>query len=85
MYLSCVAVEQADWSPSLCLCTVLMGRSSFVLISTLGTIEAELKKQHSKVSMTASSPDALEFQEINQDVGTIFLPLKGHSRGVGCS
>lgn len=27
--------------------------------------------------MTALSPDALEFQEINYDVSTIFLPLNG--------
>lgn len=27
--------------------------------------------------MTALSPDALEFQEINHDVSTIFLPLYG--------
>lgn len=27
--------------------------------------------------MTALSPDALEFQEINHDVSSIFLPLNG--------
>lgn len=38
--------------------------------------------------MTALSPDALEFQEINHDVSTIFLPLSGRkdiARGLGAS
>lgn len=41
------------------------------------------KKKHSKVSMTASSPDALEFQEIHHDVSSIFLPLNGRKDMAG--
>lgn len=53
------------------------GKIKFCCNRNIRHNKAELKKQHSKVSMTASSPDALEIQEINQDVSSIFLPLKG--------
>lgn len=33
--------------------------------------------------MTASSPDALEFQEIHHDVSSIFLPLNGRKDMAG--
>lgn len=33
--------------------------------------------------MTALSPDALELQEINHDVSTIFLPLNGRKGTAG--